>query len=45
MLINLMEPESLILSSSEIDFLLNKLVHGHLSTVQEEYADLKKALA
>ena len=37
--------DSTILSHSEIDFLLNKLARGHLSTCQEEYADLKKVLA
>ena len=35
---------SVLLSSSEIDLLLNKLARGHLSTCQEEYADLKRAL-
>ena len=34
-----------MLSLSEIDMLLAKLARGHLSTGQEEYADLKKALA
>ena len=33
------------LSGSEIDTLLDRLARGHLSTFQEEYADLKQALA
>lgn len=32
------------LSADEIDSLLVKLARGHLSTMQEEYADLKKML-
>ncbi len=35
---------SKLLSSDEIDSLLVKLARGHLSTMQEEYADLKKML-
>jgi hypothetical protein len=36
--------QSGILSSIEIDGLIIKLAKGHLSTMQEEYADLKKVL-
>lgn len=32
------------LSADEIENLLVKLARGHLSTMQEEYADLKKML-
>lgn len=32
------------LSADEIESLLVKLARGHLSTMQEEYADLKKML-
>lgn len=34
-----------LLHPSEIDVLLTKLARGHLSTLQEEYDVLKKALA
>ena len=33
-----------LLSADEIENLLVKLARGHLSTMQEEYADLKKVL-
>lgn len=33
-----------LLTPSEIDTLLDRLARGHLSTFQEEYADLKRAL-
>lgn len=32
------------LSADEVESLLVKLARGHLSTMQEEYADLKKML-
>ena len=32
------------LSSQEIDTLLAKLARGHIGTMQEEYAELKKML-
>lgn len=32
------------LSADEIESLLVKLARGHISTMQEEYADLKKVL-
>lgn len=32
------------LSADEIDMLLAKLARGHISTAQEEYADLKRVL-
>jgi|GEM_PF-6210130 hypothetical protein len=35
---------SQFLSAAEIDNLLVKLARGHLSTMQEEYADLKKMI-
>jgi hypothetical protein len=34
-----------LLEPSEIDFLLSELARGRLSTYQEEYGALKKALA
>ena len=34
-----------LLSNAEIASLLDRLARGHLSTFQEEYADLKQALA
>ncbi|MDB5490851.1 MAG: hypothetical protein JWO78_700 [Micavibrio sp.] len=33
-----------LLSSEEIDTLLAKLARGHIGTMQEEYAELKKVL-
>lgn len=33
-----------LLSPSEIEDLLKKLARGHISTMQEEYAALKKVL-
>ena len=33
-----------LLSADEIENLLVKLARGHLSTMQEEYADLKRVL-
>jgi hypothetical protein len=42
---NAFSSASRLLSSAEIDTLLNRLARGHLSTLQEEYADLKQALA
>jgi hypothetical protein len=35
---------SRLLSSAEIDTLLDRLARGHLSTFQEDYTDLKQAL-
>ena len=35
---------SISLSAEEIDALLAKLARGHISTAQEEYADLKRIL-
>ena len=42
---NAFSSASRLLSSAEIDTLLDRLARGHLSTFQEEYADLKQALA
>lgn len=33
-----------VLSRADIDALLAKLARGHISTQQEEYADLKRVL-
>ena len=35
---------STLLSTEEIDTLLAKLARGHIGTMQEEYAELKKVL-
>jgi hypothetical protein len=42
--INQQYQASMLLSPAEIDTLLAKLARGHIGTMQEEYAELKKVL-
>lgn len=42
--INQQFQSSMLMTPAEIDTLLAKLARGHIGTMQEEYAELKKVL-